>query len=475
MAQLETHEIQGIILSGYGYLPASKYLFLHIKDSTKAKEWLNQLVTTAPEITTCNWNTGISEYAVRPEYAVNIAFTYQGLQKLRLPQTALDTFSQEFIEGMTQPYRSRQLGDTEYNAPQNWEFGGSNTKEIHILLILNAKSDEIDKLYDKHRCLFELTYAAGDVLLTETGYLREDRKEHFGFHDSISQPEIEGSPKPRSEYRQDWLKAGEFILGYANEDGNLPPTPFVPEECVEYDHQQNLQLLQTASSNSKHKDLGRNGSYLVFRKLRQDVDGFNQYFEQFAEKRELMKAKLIGRWQDGQPLVLAPDSASQINEDPDFNDFSYMKLDPHGYRCPLGAHIRRANPRDSVTGARRRRILRRGALYSSTNAQGQEEKGLLFICINADIRRQFEFIQQVWINNLNFNGLDGETDPIVGTNHKEIRQIPSSSETELRAMTIQKQPIRQRLSLPNFVSVKGGGYFFLPSMATLRFLATMPD
>lgn len=481
MIQIETDEIQGIVISGYGHLPYSKYLFLHINDSAKAKEWLNQLIITTPKITiskitTSNWNTGPYGSVQPPQHAINIAFTHQGLQKLGLPQTSLDTFSREFIEGMAKPYRSQQLGDIGHNAPPNWDFGGlisTDEKEIHALLILQAKLEEIDKLYEEQQHLFESIYAAGDVLVTETGYLPADGKEHFGFRDSISQPEIEGSPKAKAKC-QDCIKAGEFILGYPNEDGNLPPTPFLPAECLEYDRQQKLQFVQNASANPKPKDLGRNGSYLVFRKLRQDVAEFRRYFEQFGYGRELMEAKLMGRWHDGQPLVLAPDFASRTDKDSDLNDFSYMKLDPHGYRCPLGAHIRRANPRDSFEGARRRRILRRGALYNASE-NGKEEQGLLFIGINADIRRQFEFIQQTWINNPNFKGLDGETDPILGTNPSNDQKATDCPENALRPMTIQKQPIRQRLNLPDFVSVKGGEYFFLPSIAALRFLANMPD
>lgn len=483
MIQLEIDEIQGIIISGYGHLHHSKYLFLHINHPINARRWLNHLINFEVEstksqkgkITCSNWHSDPYGAIEKPKRAINIAFSHQGLRALGLPRESLDTFPQEFIEGIADPNRSRQLGDVGHNAPEHWDFGAfaSEGKEIHVLLILQAASDEIDKLYEDQRCLFESEYAAGEVLLTETGYLPADGKEHFGFRDAISQPEIEGSPKAKAKC-QDCIKAGEFVLGYINEDGNLPPTPFLPAECSTYDHQQNLQLVPNTPSNAVLKDLGRNGSYLVFRKLRQEVEKFHHYFEQLGPEGELMAAKVIGRWTDGQPLVLVPASDSKPVPENDLNDFSYTKLDPHGYRCPLGAHIRRANPRDSVENARRRRILRRGALYCR-DRNGQVEKGLFFICINADIRRQFEFIQQTWINNPHFNGLNGETDPIIGTNPQDIRQATSSAEIVSRPMTIQKQPIRQPLNLPNFVLVKAGGYFFLPSIATLRFLAAIPD
>ncbi|SRR5579883_187053 len=487
MVKLETQDIQGIILSGYNHLPFSKYLLLHITNPKKAQEWLKQLL---PQITNSDW--GIKPNIQKPSQAINIAFTYTGIKKLGLPPESLRTFSNEFFEGMAEDNRSRQLGDEKKNSPTNWEFGSPDKKEIDVLLILQAQSplgespqssqeelerlgkEELNKLCHHHRELFVSTLVVGEVVKEEEGYLPSDFKEHFGFHDSISQPEIEGSPKDTKG--KQLIKAGEFILGYLNEDGNLPPTPNI---SAKYDIANTLKPL---NKNSDVKDLGRNGSYLVFRKLSQDVVKFRQYFSQFSNP-ELMAAKVVGRWQSGVPLTLSPDKDHpDLLERKDFdfnhimNNFNYMETDPHGYRCPFGAHIRRVNPRDSlgvdpqqsIESVNRHRILRRGALYGerlpggflddySNCREADSKRGLLFLCINSNIRQQFEFIQQTWINNPKFNGFYDEIDPLVS---------PKST-----SMTIPKEPVRERLTIPEFVSVKGGGYFFLPSISALKFLA----
>ena len=466
MVELENRDIQGIIVSGYGHLPFSRYLFLQIYAPAKAQECLKQIV---PHTTNSNWSNE------KPQLAINIAFTYKGFEKLGLTEESLKTFSTEFVEGMTEPNRSRILGDIGANAPIYWDIKPATAEELHVLLILQAPDEEkLNRMCEEQQRLIELSGGLQQVAI-EAGYMPCDQKEHFGFHDSISQPGIEGSPKIKEG--QAGIKAGEFILGYQNQDHNLPPTPTI---TADRDEHNNLPPLPKTAKDSKKpqlKDFGRNGSYLVFRKLHQDVVKFRRYFrDNFSDSEEgaLMAAKIVGRWPSGVPLVLAPDQ-----EAPDFdathnNNFAYMPTDPHGYKCPIGAHIRRTNPRDSLGPdpqeslklVNQHRILRRGTLYGKPLPEGTFEddgkpRGLLFICVNADIRRQFEFIQQTWINNPKFNGLYNEKDPLIGNN----------LDNALQQMTIQQQPVRQKISLPNFVSVKGGGYFFLPSISALYFLA----
>jgi Dyp-type peroxidase family len=456
---LESADIQGIIISGYGKLNFSAYLFLQITNPVKGQLWLNYLLE---HITSAGCRN--------PSPAINLALTYSGLKQLRLPEEALDSFPSEFREGMADPERARKLGDVDLNSPQLWEFGSQNDageQTIHALLILQTPSEnERHLLCQQHLELIQSLQGIS-VIRIELGYMPADGKEHFGFQDSISQPDIEGSPKPQNP-QQDILKAGEFILGYLNEDLNYPPTSTLP---VDYDPNQTLPKLPEGQS-PMQRDFGRNGSYLVFRKLQQDVFGFRRYFQDnfsCPQTRELVKAKLVGRWPSGAPLSLAPhqDDDSLASK----NDFLFMPSDASGYRCPVGSHIRRMNPRDSLgsdpqsslKGVQRRRIIRRGALYGPQlplDAAGDDthaERGLLFICINADIRRQFEFIQQTWVNNPTFNGLYDERDPLIGS--------PSG------AMTIPQEPVRQKINLPSFVQLKGGGYFFLPSLSALKFLA----
>lgn len=519
---LETQEIQGIIISGYKHLLYSRYLFIHIDNPPQTKAWLQELVEMK-KIITSNWENpdGIIE---KPDPAINIAFTHTGLKELGLPQDSLDTFPTEFIKGMAQPDRSRQLGDVGDNDPENWEepWKRDSKKRIDILLILQAsKSNDLDQLSQSYENELK-NQNIGTVVTVEAGYLREDGKEHFGFRDSISQPIIQGSPKPQvynhQTYSQDSVKPGEFILGYPNElssphKAHLPPTPTVPATMVGATA---LPLVpHHDNSTIDIRDLGRNGSYLVFRKLHQDVNAFCEYFQsRFPDREEQkrMEAKVVGRWHSGVPLVLSPEqdpcpnpatdplieseakdgciSNTVADNCPDWNgklnDFSFMPTDAMGYGCPIGAHIRRANPRDglgddpqtSINSVKRHRIMRRGALYDYENTykndngnepEGdqlkKEGRGLLFICINADIRRQFEFIQQSWIHSASFNDLYGERDPLIGTRDSKTCQ-----------MTIPQEPWRQKLKdLTTFVKVRGGDYFFLPSISALRFLSGLPE
>lgn len=475
----ERQDIQGIIVSGYGSLRFSNYLFLQIIDIEAARNWLKQTVS---QITTAAQS--------KPSPAVNIAFTYAGIQKLK--SIAREQFPSEFVEGMAEPNRSQQLGDVDVNNPTKWEDPWKRETEsctiaedrIDILLLLQTETQlQLTELCNEHLYQFsehEKQYGL-KLITTETGYQDlltlqqaknanynnpEDKgKEHFGYRDSISQPEIAGSPK-LIKNRAEAIKAGEFILGYYNEDSNFPSSPLVPAAEDEYN---NLKYIpRPFSIFGKQKDFGRNGSYLVFRKLEQDVNAFNDYFSKTfsndPKQQALMKAKIVGRWQDGTPLVNAPESNSrQLLNQSDLNEFSY-KDDVQGLRCPFGAHIRRMHPRDglgtnpytSLVVSRRRRIIRRGALYDNGDS-----KGLLFLCINADIRDQFEFIQQSWVNNPNFDSLSEERDPLIGNNPDGTNHL----------FTIPKEPLCQKLSLPNFVTVKGGAYFFLPSISALRFMA----
>jgi Dyp-type peroxidase family len=469
MANLETQDIQGIIITGYGHLSHSSYLFLHADDPARAKAWLAKI---APEITTgVEWPKGPDGKIQKPKFALNVAFTYKGLAAMGLMPESLATFSPEFIAGIAEEARSRRLGDTGDSAPANWEIGGSQSGEAesHVLLIVQGPQNEIETL-----CQMQIELAKSHSLRivgeVQQGYLPDpdDDREHFGFNDAISQPKIEGSPI-KDKSNQPVIKPGEFILGYPNEYELLPSSPTVP---AGEDLHDNLKLAIAEPNERQQKDLGRNGSYLVFRKLHQDVAGFRRYIrDNFSElDRKLGAAKLVGRWPDGTPLVNSPDREDPANRLD--NDFYYMEKDPRGYRCPLGSHIRRVNPRDSlgdnpqesIRSVNRHRLVRRGALYGEKLPPGifeddDKPRGVLFFCINANIQRQFEFVQQTWIENRQFNGLYDEKDPVLGSNDRSN-------------MTIQRESVRQRLTnLPRFVSVKGGGYFFLPSISALYFLA----
>jgi Dyp-type peroxidase family len=275
----------------------------------------------------------------------------------------------------------------------------------------------------------------------------------------------------RAEAGGEVIRAGEFVLGYINEYGLLTERPLVPPE------RDPDRILPPDAAGSGSADLGRNGSYLVLRQLRQDVAGFRDFVDRAArgpdgtstaQARELLAAKLVGRWRSGAPLTLSPDhDDATLAQD---NDFGYHHLDPDGLRCPVGAHIRRANPRDSLEPQpgteqsrelnRRHRLIRRGRNYAEDG-----EQGLHFLCLNASLTRQYEFVQHSWINDPSFHGLVGSVDPLVG---------PRGADGT--AFTEAAQPARRRyLGLPRFVQVRGGGYFFLPGIRALRYLSSVPD
>jgi Dyp-type peroxidase family len=256
------------------------------------------------------------------------------------------------------------------------------------------------------------------------------------------------------------VKDGEFVLGYENEHGRLTDEP----------------LLEAAG------EIGRNGTYLVFRQLRQDVTGFWQFLDSVtpdAEARDRLAAKMVGRWPGGASLTLSPD-----RDDPalaEENDFGYHEGDAEGARCPIGSHVRRTNPRDSLDPRpgtdrswainKRHRILRRGREYGqlltpaealrATPQEEERERGLHFICLNANIARQFEFVQHTWANNPKFAGLYDDADPLMGP-----------SKPFGGTFTVEATGLRSRWTeVPRFISVKGGAYFFLPGLRALQTLA----
>ena len=219
--------------------------------------------------------------------------------------------------------------------------------------------------------------------------------------------------------------------------------------------------------------LSRNGSFMAYRRLQEHVGAFRDFLREHGEtpeEQELVAAKLMGRWRSGAPLVLAP-NADDVALGADMqrnNDFNYKEMDPHGYAVPLGSHCRRMNPRDTAPNMNRRRMIRRGATYGPPLAESAPEdgveRGIAAFVICASLVRQFEFAQNVWINDKAFHELGNERDPIIGTQDGTLE------------FKIPKRPIRKRITgIPAFTSVKGGAYFFLPGLEALRFLAAQGD
>lgn len=480
---IDFSDIQGIVRRGYGSLPAACYLLISIKDSSKALPWLRDL---AGQITFAD---------LKPhEQAVNLAMTHHGLSKLELDSSILDSFSDEFRSGMNTPHKRHILGDEGDNAPEHWLWGGPATEPVDILLLCFAKDKSHLNTYAEY--LQKGMSTNGLVLLErlETETLL-DGKEHFGFRDSIGQPYID-------EFNTQTTKAphpvplGEILLGYPNGYDRYTQRPFV--SVAQDPHN----ILSLSPEDSSQHDLGVNGTYLVFRQLFQDVPQFWKTMGSFALEtheqpdkpskesihQEAIKlaSKMVGRWPSGTALVQSPEK-----DDPsilDRDNFLYHASDQDGLKCPLGAHIRRTHPRDSlepepgseksIEFSNRHRILRRGRAYGkpfdpTMNPEKFLEtidkeaapvaRGLHFICLNANIGRQFEFVQHTWANNPNFNGLYQDPDPIIGS--RTMNGVNADQ------FTIQKFPSRCQLdNLPSFVQTRGGAYFFLPSRRALAYL-----
>jgi Dyp-type peroxidase family len=513
MEKVEWNDVQGLVLSGYPKLPFSAYVLWRFRPQqlVAARQWLSalaeRLMRAGAAEAEANAASAAGASAQPPTHlgalkhaehrqlrAVNLALTSHGLHQLEVGDAVLKNFSLEFLEGMAPkpdqasgiPRRSNVLGDLGDSLPDKWDWGGwaANGDVDGVLLLFAADAASLQSLLDDE--LKAMAMAAepigvgsqdSDGTPALKGRIFDDRKEHFGYTDGISQPIIEGSPKSQrgehsdADERIHVVKPGEFILGYLNE----------------------RRVRATASDGAK--DLRRNGSYLVLRQLEQDVEGFNDFVAQAAaglpgdedddKKRQWVAARLVGRFPSGKPLASPPansksesadhtkDPVKEHSRHKSGNDFLYYFEDRFGLQCPVGAHIRRANPRDTkgpdpdtaLRLAKMHRILRRGRMYGerldpAKPDSGNGRRGILFLCLNADIAGQFEMIQHSWLNNRHFGDLYVGTDPL------------GHSAADGGTIVIQRQPTNLVLQRPKpFVRVRGGAYFFLPGIAAVKALA----
>jgi len=495
--EVELSDLQGLLRFGYGPLTETCFLLLDIVDAAAAKQWL----ATAPV------TSGIT-LDEPPPTALQVAFSARGLRKLGLREELLAGFADEFTSGMAgDESRSRRLGDIDANAPTNWLWGGDPEHIPDLLLLLYAREGAIESWRstlegNRFHQAFQLQY--------QLPTLFQGAIEPFGFADGVSQPIIDwhGQQSTDSHERDRYsnkLAVGEVVLGYTNEYGLYTTRPLIdPAEdpCA--------RELPDAEDIPALKDLGRNGSYLVLRQLAQDVPAFWRFLDREAQSdpqvREQLAAQMVGRHRDGTPLIPpAQEPLPGIALQERNNDFTYDQ-DPLGHRCPLGAHIRRANPRsgdfpftvtgllsrlvhilgfgqkrpeeDLVASSRFHRILRRGRTYGPALAPERavspdapdEERGLQFIALVGNISRQFEFVQNAWIMNSKFAGVQQERDPLLGIR----RPLAGGEPTGIFVSPDPSGPARKTCHLPQFITVKGGGYFFLPGLRALRYLTTLP-
>ena len=475
---LQVDDIQGIILRGYGALDNATFLMLAIENAGPARPWLKALPIWSGQ-----------KKPTPTDTCVNIAFTPSGLAKLGLPDDAIGMLAGELREGMTgTEHRRRILGDHGESSPELWRWGGPKNETIDVLLMLYAV-DEAAARALAARYVQGLAGAGLRLVQQLDSLTLPGRKEHFGFRDGVSQPGIQGydvdSPPGNT------VAAGEFVLGYENAYGQFTARPTLKPEA----DPQNL--LPTAPDDPSLHDLGKNGSYLVFRQLKQDVHAFWSCLAEKApavfpgdrvQSAVALASKMVGRWPSGAPLVKSPaaDNPALLDD----NDFMYFGSgDPDGLKCPIGSHLRRSNPRDaldpqpgsdrSIEVGKRHRILRRGRAYGPAAAPSMQpadvigrpddkvDRGLHFICFNTQLGRQFEFIQYTWVNSPKFDGLYEDDDPITG-DRGDREGTPGGT------FVIQQEPVRKRVTgLPRFVTTVGGGYFFMPGLSGVRYLASL--
>ena len=507
---IDLDDIQGNIVKGYGRYgyPFARYVFFKFEAPQAARNFIKGLVGFITSAAPWDARTDL------PAATTNIAFTYRGLKSLGLPTESMHSFPEDFSMGMKA--RATILGDDLASAPQYWDPIWHDDKDVHMFLSINAKNPAA--LEERYQAIQRILLAAGEHVKQLSGHRGEQGdnmpyqeaaaifengvptpKEHFGYTDGISDPYFKGCGlhpanvigggkptrgDPKTEAGWQPLETGEFILGYRDETQELPvaPTPRL---------------------------LSLNGTFMVYRKLHQNVGAYNQYIENvgrdFPGGKNLLSAKIAGRWKNGAPLTTYPTEAeadafaqklqaaraamyAATRDDEkiktraafdvlrkELTAFNY-NADIEGKKCPMGSHMRRANPRGAleygVTGAYdtpgalvdRRRLLRRGLPYGKVTdpSANDGEHGIIFMALSASISRQFEFVQQQWMNYGNDFKLANEKDPLIGNQDGEgSMNIAGSSPT---------QPPFFCPHLPRFVETRGGEYFFIPSITAIHMM-----
>ena len=535
---LDLADIQGNIVRAYGRygFPITRHLFFHIGNPAAGRKFIDLVrggITTAERWTGVD---GDQDPAVvpRPVVAINLGLTFRGMAALALPTKTLSGMPEEFIDGMAR--RSSMLGDFGVNAPDHWdpiwrESSQAPDKQVHIWISLNASAKPdgtpVDALAERTDWLRDIAAQSGGVTLLSghrgpsddyqdsqaimaslpDGRRVATAKEHFGFTDGIGDPTFAGQYEPEAEAlavigggkilpkNEGWapLATGEFILGHASEAQELPPSA-APWSFM------------------------RNGTFMAYRKLHQNIARFQDYVTQQAERfprdasvptqeaaHQTILAKMVGRWPSGIPLAAAPtyDDAVRLEQQwadiPALNlkprasltpaeqarlvayarlltDFRYRD-DPEGAKCPVASHMRRVNPRDGLDPlmgqkdaaldsalTNRRRILRRGLPYGDGVADYNSEHGVVFTAFCTSLFRQFEFIQQQWVAYGGSFNVGNDTDPLVGPHGDRAKFVIPADPKGSSAPFICAH-------MPQFVETRGGDYFFIPSLTALREIA----
>jgi Dyp-type peroxidase family len=453
MSKLDPTDIQGFVLRGYTF-PVARYLLLQIVPAA-SREFTGKLIR---QITTGErWDQG------KPRTTVNVAFTYRGLKKLDLPEPSLQSFPCEFVQGMKE--RGAILGDTGLNSPDHWEPVWRDESVDAWLGVYAESLPELDRHCADLTNLMNATGGAVVISSQDAGVLVIDgkitTKEHFGYTDGFGNPDYvgvvrdtqpgQGKLMPNGSWAP--LATGELLLGYADEAGELPVAP-IPHL------------------------LANNSTFMVYRKMHQNVATFRKYLNEkgklYSGGKEKLASKFIGRFRDGTPIEVSPDKCDPaVVANKQLNVKFRYGSDLDGVRCPIGAHVRRTNPRDAFGFdgklVNRRRITRRGLPYGPHTPEDQpvsdtDEHGVIFIVMNASIFRQFEFVQQQWIEYGNDARQGNDKDMLMG-NHGGVGKFM------IQGTADPANPPFVCGSLQNFVELRGGDYFWVPSITALRMIA----
>jgi Dyp-type peroxidase family len=434
------------LVKGYGRrFGCAVYLFARVVQPEMARRWLRE---AAEGVTAHHQPDG----GVHPP-PLSVAFTFAGLRSLGVPESSLATFPAPFREGMAA--RADLLGDTGESAPRNWDEPFACAAEEHrpraaVHLLVAVYAHDAGQIAERGRQLEDQMTASGlEIVGRQEAARFPNGREHFGFVDGIAQPLVLGLSTGRSvpSHAGRPIAAGEFLLGHADEEGLVGDAP---SPCF----------------------LAREGTYLVYRKLSQHVAAFERLLRAGAERfqcdREWLAARLMGRWREGTPVELSPDHKPDHASGTGARDVEFgYHGDPDGRRCPLGAHVRRANPRDGLAAGEamvsRHRLLRRGIPYGPRlegDTPDGRDRGLIFLALVADIERQFEFVQRQWLNDGNVLGLGADRDAIAGSSQGSSKLV------------IQGAPPRCLLLSERLTTTRAGEYFFLPGVDALRCMAS---
>ncbi|ROZ76596.1 hypothetical protein [Ramlibacter sp. WS9] len=467
---IDHSDVQGTILRGYR-VDFARHFILTIDNAAATGQLIQALVSGSnglPKVTTAQ------RPPTKPACFLNLSFTCPGLAAMGVSATDLLSFDGSFQLGATNLKVANNVGDVGSSAPANWVGGLNNGGQVHMLLSVWV-TDSLDVLESVSAQLRAAFTGAVTELSTQDATALPDNMVHFGYRDSIAQPNIIGAPATKQPSDdQPAVLTGEFLLGYANESGGTySVTP---------------------------AQLSTNSSYAAFRILEQDVAGFEALLESYSTKAgmssEMLAAKICGRWRNGNPLELAPTTQGPVLPTSELNNFNYVTGqaptdDTLGLKCPVGSHIRRNNPRDEAvvgTDSTHHRIVRRampyGPPYDPRLPDAGATRGLVGYFINASVQNQFEFLSSQW--NLVSSFVKSATGPGGSNDGNAVFNIsgqdvflgvndPASSSFTLPGLGKNGTANTTLTGFGRTVTTRGGVYVFFPSISGLTYLAGLPQ